>query len=63
MDDDVPRANGMQRTTASNVPAHPKKLLTVDSDDREHATDSEPECVPSKVSSIKTLGCVLNVVP
>ncbi|KAM9578313.1 RAD51-associated protein 1 isoform 1-T1 [Guaruba guarouba] len=50
MDDDVPRADGMQRTAISNVPAHPKKLLTVDSDDREHATDSEPECVPSKES-------------
>ncbi|KAM9030193.1 RAD51-associated protein 1 isoform 1-T1 [Ara ararauna] len=51
MDDDVPRADGMQRTAISNVPAHPKKLLTVDSDDREHATDSEPECVPSEEES------------
>ncbi|NXD69529.1 R51A1 protein, partial [Eolophus roseicapillus] len=46
MDDDVPRADGMQRSAASKVPAHPEKLLTVDSDDREHATASEPECVP-----------------
>ncbi|NXK72288.1 R51A1 protein, partial [Amazona guildingii] len=50
MEDDVPRADGMQRTAASNVPAHPKKLLTVDSDDREHATDSEPGRVP--ISSV-----------
>ncbi|XP_062471516.1 RAD51-associated protein 1 [Pezoporus occidentalis] len=49
-DDDVPRADGIQRTTASNVPARQKKLLTVDSDDRKHATDSEPECVPSEES-------------
>ncbi|KFQ50835.1 RAD51-associated protein 1 [Nestor notabilis] len=46
MDDDVPRADGMHRTATSEVPAHPKKLLAVDSDDREHSTDSEPECVP-----------------
>ncbi|XP_010014213.1 PREDICTED: RAD51-associated protein 1 [Nestor notabilis] len=50
MDDDVPRADGMHRTATSEVPAHPKKLLAVDSDDREHSTDSEPECVPSKES-------------
>ncbi|NWS49803.1 R51A1 protein, partial [Probosciger aterrimus] len=59
VDDDVPRADGMQRSAASKVPAHPKKLLTIDSDDREHATDSEPECVRScfffisnKISSV-----------
>uniref|UniRef100_A0A672USH4 RAD51 associated protein 1 n=2 Tax=Strigops habroptila TaxID=2489341 RepID=A0A672USH4_STRHB len=51
MDDDVPRVDGMQRTAASKIPARPKKLLTVDSDDREHATDSEPECVPSEEES------------
>ncbi|XP_065527984.1 RAD51-associated protein 1 [Lathamus discolor] len=51
MDNDVPRADGIQRTAASNVPAHPEKLLTVDSDDRKHATDSEPECVPSEEES------------
>uniref|UniRef100_A0A8B9EWT1 RAD51 associated protein 1 n=1 Tax=Amazona collaria TaxID=241587 RepID=A0A8B9EWT1_9PSIT len=51
MEDDVPRADGMQRTAASDVHAHSKKLLTVDSDDREHATDSEPERVPSKEES------------
>ncbi|KFV15665.1 RAD51-associated protein 1, partial [Pterocles gutturalis] len=46
IDDDVPRGDGRQRTAASKVPAHQKKLLTVDSDDAEHATDSEPESVP-----------------
>ncbi|NXJ55019.1 R51A1 protein, partial [Spizaetus tyrannus] len=45
MDDNVPRGDGRQRTAASKVPAH-QKLLTVDSDDGGHATDSEPECVP-----------------
>ena len=54
MDDDIPRGDGRQRTAASKVPAHQKKLLTVDSDDGEHATDSEPESVPSKFFSIKT---------
>lgn len=53
MDDDIPRGDCRQRTTASKVPAH-QKLLTVDSDDGEHATDSEPESVPSKFFSIKT---------
>ncbi|KAF1499739.1 RAD51-associated protein 1, partial [Megadyptes antipodes antipodes] len=46
MDDDVPRDDCRQRTAASKVPAHQKKLLTVDSDEGEHATDSEPELVP-----------------
>ncbi|KAM6137439.1 RAD51-associated protein 1 [Pterocles gutturalis] len=50
IDDDVPRGDGRQRTAASKVPAHQKKLLTVDSDDAEHATDSEPESVPSEES-------------
>ncbi|NXK28533.1 R51A1 protein, partial [Arenaria interpres] len=45
MDDDVPRGDGRQRTAAPKVPAH-QKLLTVDSNDGEHVTDSEPECVP-----------------
>uniref|UniRef100_A0A8D0FE77 Uncharacterized protein n=1 Tax=Strix occidentalis caurina TaxID=311401 RepID=A0A8D0FE77_STROC len=54
MDDDIPRGGGRQRTAASKVPAH-QKLLTVDSDDGERATDSEPESVPSKFFSIKTL--------
>ncbi|XP_010573643.1 RAD51-associated protein 1 [Haliaeetus albicilla] len=49
MDDNVPRGDGRQRTAASKVPAH-QKLLTVDSDDRGHAADSEPECVPSEES-------------
>ncbi|NXT25844.1 R51A1 protein, partial [Syrrhaptes paradoxus] len=46
MDDDIPRGDGRQRTAASKVPAHQKKLLTIDGDDAEHATDSEPESVP-----------------
>ncbi|NXF32863.1 R51A1 protein, partial [Nyctibius bracteatus] len=45
MDDDVPRGDCRRRTAASKVPAH-QKLLTVDSDDGEHAADSEPESVP-----------------
>ncbi|NXH74474.1 R51A1 protein, partial [Hydrobates tethys] len=45
MDDNVPRDDCRQRTAASKVPAH-QKSLTVDSDDTEHATDSEPESVP-----------------
>ncbi|NXU24099.1 R51A1 protein, partial [Thalassarche chlororhynchos] len=47
MDDDVSRGDCRQRTAVSKVPAHQKKLLTVDSDDGEHATDSEPESVPT----------------
>ncbi|NXW66830.1 R51A1 protein, partial [Eurystomus gularis] len=45
MDDDVPRDDCKQRTAASKGPAH-QQSLTVDSDDGEHATDSEPESVP-----------------
>ncbi|XP_059672793.1 RAD51-associated protein 1 isoform X3 [Gavia stellata] len=50
VDDDVPRSDCRQRTAASQVPAHQKKLLTIDSDDGEHATASEPESVPSEES-------------
>ncbi|NXV89039.1 R51A1 protein, partial [Calonectris borealis] len=46
MDDDVPRGDCRQRTAASKVLAHQKKLLTGDGDDGEHATDSEPESAP-----------------
>ncbi|XP_010005478.1 PREDICTED: RAD51-associated protein 1 [Chaetura pelagica] len=49
MEDDEYKAYCSQRTAASKVPAH-QKFLTVDSDDGEHATDSEPESVPSKES-------------
>ncbi|XP_049678326.1 RAD51-associated protein 1 isoform X2 [Accipiter gentilis] len=49
MDDNVHRGDSRQRTAASKVPAH-QKLLTVDSNDGGHATDSEPECVPSEES-------------
>ncbi|NWH66819.1 R51A1 protein, partial [Geococcyx californianus] len=34
------------KTAAPKVPAHQKKLLAVDSDDGEHASDYEPESVP-----------------
>lgn len=54
MDDDVPRDDCRQRTAASKVAAH-QKLLTVDSDEGEHATDSEPEPVPSTFFSRKPL--------
>ncbi|KFP85609.1 RAD51-associated protein 1 [Acanthisitta chloris] len=47
MDEDMPRGDGRQKAAVSKVPAHQKKLLTVDSDDREHDTDSEPESVPT----------------
>ncbi|KAM9388705.1 RAD51-associated protein 1 [Phaethornis superciliosus] len=50
MDDEVPEGDCRQRTAESKVPAHPKKLLTVNSDDGEHATDSEAEAVPSEES-------------
>ncbi|KAM9293709.1 RAD51-associated protein 1 [Morus bassanus] len=50
MDDDVPRGDCRQRAAASKVPGHQKKLLTVDSGDRDRATDSEPESVPSEES-------------
>ncbi|KFQ60543.1 RAD51-associated protein 1 [Pelecanus crispus] len=61
MDDDVPRGDCRQRTAASKVPAHQKKLLAIDSDDGEHATDSEPESVsmspvvpPSRITEQKS---------
>ncbi|XP_075297809.1 RAD51-associated protein 1 [Opisthocomus hoazin] len=54
MDDDVPRGDCRQRTAGSKVPAHQKKLLTVDSDGGEHVTDSEPESVPSEESEEDT---------
>ncbi|XP_071589524.1 RAD51-associated protein 1 isoform X2 [Heliangelus exortis] len=50
MDGDVPKGDCRQRTAESKAPAHPKKLLAVDSDDGEHATDSETEAVPSEES-------------
>ncbi|XP_032850971.2 RAD51-associated protein 1 isoform X2 [Tyto alba] len=50
MDDDIPRDEGRQWTVALKVPAHQKKLLTVDTDDREHTTETEPESVPIEES-------------
>ncbi|NXA07999.1 R51A1 protein, partial [Sapayoa aenigma] len=48
MEDDTPKGGGRQRTSkvTPKVPAQLKKSLKVDSDDREHDTDSEPESVP-----------------
>ncbi|NWR45379.1 R51A1 protein, partial [Regulus satrapa] len=46
MDDDAPEGDGRQRTAATKVPAHHKSLV-VDSDDRAHDPDSEPESVPT----------------
>ncbi|XP_063998413.1 RAD51-associated protein 1 isoform X1 [Pogoniulus pusillus] len=48
MDDDIPGFDFRQRTT-SKVAAH-EKSLTIDSDDREHTTDSDPEAIPSEES-------------
>ncbi|XP_038009709.1 RAD51-associated protein 1 isoform X2 [Motacilla alba alba] len=45
-DDDAPEGDGRQRTAATKVPAH-HKLLMVDSDDRAHDPDSEPESLPT----------------
>ncbi|XP_009634788.2 RAD51-associated protein 1 [Egretta garzetta] len=50
MDGDIPRGDCRQMTAASKVSARQKKLLTVDSDDGEPSTDSEPEAVPSEES-------------
>ncbi|NXQ77849.1 R51A1 protein, partial [Quiscalus mexicanus] len=46
MDDDASEADGRQRTAATKVAAHPKSLV-VDSDDRAHSPDSDPESVPT----------------
>ncbi|NXN07649.1 R51A1 protein, partial [Indicator maculatus] len=45
MDDDIPGSDCRQNPAVSKVPAH-EKSLTVDSDDRDHAADSDPEAVP-----------------
>ncbi|NWZ32064.1 R51A1 protein, partial [Asarcornis scutulata] len=44
--DDIPASGCRQGTAASKALSHQKKSLTVDSDDREHDTDSERESVP-----------------
>ncbi|XP_015484373.1 RAD51-associated protein 1 isoform X1 [Parus major] len=46
MDGDTPDGDGRQRTAADKVPIHHKSLV-VDSDDRAHDLDSEPESVPT----------------
>ncbi|NWS75453.1 R51A1 protein, partial [Crotophaga sulcirostris] len=48
-----------QKKTASKVPAHQKKLLAIDSDDGEHASDSEsvpisPVVSPSRITEQKS---------
>uniref|UniRef100_A0A8C3B7Z2 RAD51 associated protein 1 n=1 Tax=Cairina moschata TaxID=8855 RepID=A0A8C3B7Z2_CAIMO len=48
--DDIPRSGCRQGTAASKALSHQKKSLTVDSDDREHDTDSERESVPDEES-------------
>nr|XP_030119380.3 RAD51-associated protein 1 isoform X2 [Taeniopygia guttata] len=46
MNDDAPEDDGRQKTAATKVPAHHKSLV-VDSDDRAHDPDSEPESLPT----------------
>uniref|UniRef100_A0A8C0TZH6 RAD51 associated protein 1 n=1 Tax=Cyanistes caeruleus TaxID=156563 RepID=A0A8C0TZH6_CYACU len=46
MDDNTPDGDGRQRTAEDKVPVHHKSLV-VDSDDRAHDLDSEPESVPT----------------
>ncbi|NXO65743.1 R51A1 protein, partial [Phainopepla nitens] len=46
LDDDAPEGDGSQGTAAIKVPA-PHESLVVDSDDRAHDPDSEPESVPT----------------
>ncbi|NXW77353.1 R51A1 protein, partial [Hirundo rustica] len=46
MDDDAPEGDGGQKTASAKVPAHHKSLV-VDSEDRAHDPDSEPESLPT----------------
>ncbi|NWI02419.1 R51A1 protein, partial [Tichodroma muraria] len=46
MDDDTPEGDGRPRTAPTKVPAHHKSSV-VDSDNRAHDPDSEPESVPT----------------
>ncbi|NXC42989.1 R51A1 protein, partial [Penelope pileata] len=54
LDDDMLRSGCRQRTAASKALSH-QKLLTVDSGDKEHATDSEPETIPVTPSQVMEL--------
>lgn len=49
LDDDIPRNGCRQWTAASKAFSH-QKLLTIDSCDREHVTDSEPVTIPDEES-------------
>uniref|UniRef100_A0A669QK65 RAD51 associated protein 1 n=1 Tax=Phasianus colchicus TaxID=9054 RepID=A0A669QK65_PHACC len=49
LDDDIPMNGCRQRTAAFEAFSH-QKLLTIDSCDREHITDSEPVTVPDEES-------------
>ncbi|XP_052546525.1 RAD51-associated protein 1 isoform X1 [Tympanuchus pallidicinctus] len=49
LDDDIPMNGCRQRTAAFKAFSH-QKLLTIDSCDREHVTDSEPVTVPDEES-------------
>ncbi|XP_032913305.1 RAD51-associated protein 1 isoform X2 [Catharus ustulatus] len=46
MNDDAPEGDRGQRTAATKVPAHHRSEV-IDSDDRAHDPDSEPESVPT----------------
>ncbi|NXN80354.1 R51A1 protein, partial [Bombycilla garrulus] len=46
MDDDAPEGDGSRRTAAIKVPAQHEPLV-VESDDRAHDPDSEPESLPT----------------
>ncbi|XP_069721055.1 RAD51-associated protein 1 isoform X2 [Phaenicophaeus curvirostris] len=48
--DEIAKDDCGQKTASSKVPPHQNKLLSIDSDDREHASDSKPESVPSDES-------------
>uniref|UniRef100_A0A8B9NSY5 RAD51 associated protein 1 n=1 Tax=Apteryx owenii TaxID=8824 RepID=A0A8B9NSY5_APTOW len=50
IDDSVPTSHDGQRTAAAKALSQQRKLLTIESDDREHVIDSEPESVPSEES-------------
>ncbi|XP_064373831.1 RAD51-associated protein 1 isoform X2 [Dromaius novaehollandiae] len=47
IDDNIPTSHHGQRRVAAKALSQQKKLLTIESDDREHFIDSEPESVPS----------------
>ncbi|XP_062426925.1 RAD51-associated protein 1 isoform X2 [Rhea pennata] len=50
VDDNIPKSRHGQRTAAAKALSQQKKLLTVESDDREHVIESEPESLPCEES-------------